>query len=52
VKLISIQDNVLTVEDIDILDGTPVLDIKPYSPTFDMDEIMRFGWIANTNEQK
>jgi tRNA-Thr(GGU) m(6)t(6)A37 methyltransferase TsaA len=31
-KLISIKENVLEIEGIDMLDGTPVLDIKPYSP--------------------
>jgi len=52
VKLISIQDNVLTIEDVDILDGTPVLDIKPYSPTFDLDEKMRFGWLEKIDDDR
>ena len=45
VKLISIEENVLTIEDVDLLDGTPVLDIKPYNPTFDGDEEIRTGWL-------
>lgn len=32
VKLLKVQDNVLTVQDLDAYDGTPVLDIKPYDP--------------------
>lgn len=47
VKLISIEENVLTIEDVDLLDGTPVLDIKPYSPTFDEDVEIRTGWLES-----
>jgi len=32
VKLLKVQDNILTVQDLDAYDGTPVLDIKPYDP--------------------
>lgn len=35
VRLVSIKDNVLTVRGLDAMDGTPVLDIKPYIPEFD-----------------
>ncbi|MDD5082968.1 MAG: TrmO family methyltransferase, partial [Dehalococcoidales bacterium] len=35
VKLISVRGNVLTVRGLDAIDGTPVLDIKPYFPSFD-----------------
>jgi tRNA-Thr(GGU) m(6)t(6)A37 methyltransferase TsaA len=35
VKLISVRDNILTVRGLDAIDGTPVLDIKPYFPSFD-----------------
>jgi tRNA-Thr(GGU) m(6)t(6)A37 methyltransferase TsaA len=35
VRLIRVDGNVLTVAELDILDGTPLLDIKPYSPRFD-----------------
>lgn len=47
VKLISIKENLLTIENVDILDGTPVLDIKPYTPTFNLDEPVRFGWLES-----
>jgi tRNA-Thr(GGU) m(6)t(6)A37 methyltransferase TsaA len=47
VKLVSIEGNVLTIEDVDILDGTPVLDIKPYSPTFILEEPIRTGWLES-----
>lgn len=45
VKLVAVEGNVLTVEDIDMLDGTPLLDIKPYSPHFDCFEVVRSGWL-------
>ena len=44
VKLISIDDCTLLVEDLDILDGTPLLDIKPYIARFDSRESVRSGW--------
>ena len=44
VKLISIEDNILHIEDVDILDGTPIVDIKPYVKRFDMRESVRSGW--------
>jgi tRNA (Thr-GGU) A37 N-methylase len=31
-KLINVQGNILSVENVDLLDGTPILDIKPYKP--------------------
>ena len=35
VKLVSVDDNVITVKGLDAVDGTPVLDIKPYFPVYD-----------------
>ena len=35
VRLVGVEGNVITIEDVDILDGTPLLDIKPYVPAFD-----------------
>lgn len=45
VKLNRVDENILQVENIDILDGTPLLDIKPYIPDFDAPEAERMGWI-------
>lgn len=45
VKLLSIKGNVLEVENVDMLDGTPLLDIKPYIQQFDIHEIEKHGWI-------
>jgi tRNA (adenine37-N6)-methyltransferase len=44
VKLIFCKENFLTVEGIDTLDGTPLLDIKPYVPDFDQRTDVRTGW--------
>lgn len=38
------EENVLHVEDVDILDGTPLLDIKPYSAKFDIRGDLTCGW--------
>jgi len=45
VRLEKIENNLLFVIDIDILDGSPVLDIKPYIPEFDIHEVNKSGWI-------
>ena len=45
VRLLEIKDNTLFIEGVDVLDGTPLLDIKPYIRDFDMKEDSHFGWI-------
>ena len=47
VKLLGVQRCTLEVENVDILDGTPVLDIKPYVPEFDHYPADRVGWLEN-----
>jgi len=44
VQLDRIENNVLYVKDLDILDGTPLLDIKPYIQRFDSRENVKSGW--------
>lgn len=44
VRLVAVHDNELAVEDVDILDGTPLLDIKPYVPAFDCFPDEKAGW--------
>ena len=51
VRLIAIQDATLIIEDVDLLDGTPVLDLKPYVPAFDARETERIGWYAGRIER-
>ena len=45
VRLLGRRDNVLNVADLDLLDGTPVLDIKPYSSRIDAFPNAREGWM-------
>ena len=46
-RITGVQDGVVRVENVDMLDGTPVLDIKPYVPDFDVWPVERIGWCAN-----
>lgn len=46
VRLRKIEGNILHIENVDILDGTPLLDIKPYVPEFDGYPADRIGWLA------
>ncbi len=46
VRLRRVADGVLYVENVDILDGTPLIDIKPYVPEFDDQGQVRTGWLA------
>jgi tRNA-Thr(GGU) m(6)t(6)A37 methyltransferase TsaA len=50
VRLIKIIANILHIENVDILDGTPLLDIKPYVPAFDHQPVERLGWLAQTSQ--
>ena len=45
VKLTSSDGNLLSIENVDVLDGTPLLDIKPYVPEFDHQTDVRLGWL-------
>ena len=52
VRLVEIRENVLAVEGIDVLDGTPLIDIKPFVPCFDVTaEEYCTGWIKNENNK-
>jgi len=44
VRLIRREGAILHVADIDVLDGTPLLDIKPYVPEFDAHPVSKAGW--------
>lgn len=51
VRLVGIENNILTVKGLDILDGTPLIDIKPYVPEFDAFEVDRIGWLERHIEK-
>jgi tRNA-Thr(GGU) m(6)t(6)A37 methyltransferase TsaA len=44
VRLVAVDGDQLRIEDVDILDGTPLLDLKPYVPQFDAHPGSRAGW--------
>ena len=47
VRLLGVEGNLLEIENADVLDGTPLLDIKPYAPEIDHHEVERTGWLAS-----
>lgn len=47
VKLLHVDKNILEVENVDMLDGTPLLDIKPYIPQFDDHQVERWDWVED-----
>lgn len=50
VRLVAIEDNILEIRGVDMLDGTPLLDIKPYVPKFDSVEALSTGWLEKIAE--
>ncbi len=51
VRLEKVEGPTLHIRDVDILDGTPLLDIKPFVPAFDSREQVRIGWLADNLEK-
>jgi tRNA-Thr(GGU) m(6)t(6)A37 methyltransferase TsaA len=45
VKVLKVEGNIIHVAGLDIVEGTPLLDIKPYIPQFDNRENARIGWL-------
>ncbi len=45
VRLVGIEGNTIHIQDVDIVNGTPLLDIKPYVPEFDIREAEKTGWL-------
>lgn len=55
VRLVRVEGNILHIDEADMIDGTPVLDIKPFSPQADHRTVdVRVGWMADRfgNEKK
>ena len=51
VRLLVRRGNVLEIQGVDVLDGTPLLDIKPYVPDFDVRTDVKTGWYAQRSNQ-
>ncbi|MFH1842292.1 MAG: tRNA (N6-threonylcarbamoyladenosine(37)-N6)-methyltransferase TrmO [bacterium] len=52
VRLVGIEANVVTVAGVDMIDGTPVLDIKPYVGEFDYNRHVRCGWFDESRQRR
>ena len=46
VRLLACREHIIEIEGVDMLDGTPLLDIKPYVPDFDVRTKVKTGWYA------
>lgn len=52
VRLLGIEGGRLRIADLDVLDGTPLLDLKPYAPRFDHFEVSRSGWLDEARVER
>jgi tRNA-Thr(GGU) m(6)t(6)A37 methyltransferase TsaA len=52
VRLIRVRAGALHVADVDILDGTPLLDIKPYIPESDSYPTSKAGWFDKSKSRR
>jgi tRNA-Thr(GGU) m(6)t(6)A37 methyltransferase TsaA len=50
VQLDKIENGVLHIQNVDIMEGTPLLDIKPYVPEFDSPQNIRTGWLGQAKK--
>jgi tRNA (adenine37-N6)-methyltransferase len=51
VKLEKTNNNILHITGIDIIDGSPLLDIKPFVPAFDVRQADKTGWLKKINDK-
>jgi tRNA (adenine37-N6)-methyltransferase len=51
VKLVRIAHNHIYIEGVDVLNETPLLDIKPYVPAFENTHDVRIGWLKHVKEK-
>ena len=51
VRLLARRENILDIEGVDMLDATPLLDIKPYVPEFDVRTDVKTGWYAQRSKE-
>jgi len=50
VRLLELWGNILEIQGVDVLYGTPLLDIKPYVPDFDVRTDVQTGWYARRSK--
>jgi tRNA-Thr(GGU) m(6)t(6)A37 methyltransferase TsaA len=47
VKLVEVKENIIEIANVDIVDQTPLLDIKPYVPQMDAQKDCKIGWLTH-----
>jgi tRNA-Thr(GGU) m(6)t(6)A37 methyltransferase TsaA len=52
VELAAREENILKVKGLDAIDGTPLLDIKPYIPSTDEKSVVKLGWLKGKLEKE
>jgi len=50
VRLLGVEGNRLYIEQVDMLDGTPLIDIKPFYPRYDNREHVKIGWLEKNKD--
>lgn len=50
VRLLSVEGNLVHIEQVDMLDGTPLIDIKPFYPRYDNRENATLGWLEKNKD--
>jgi tRNA (adenine37-N6)-methyltransferase len=50
VELVAVNGRRLRIRGVDVLDGTPLIDIKPYIPQFDQPETASCGWVKASRD--
>ena len=54
VRLTAVKGNILEIRNVDMIDGTPLLDIKPFVPDFDCFDISpedKHGWLEKSRDR-
>lgn len=51
VKLLKVENNIIHIENVDIINGTPLLDIKPFVPDFDATVNIKIGWLSQSKHK-
>jgi tRNA-Thr(GGU) m(6)t(6)A37 methyltransferase TsaA len=51
VKLVAVENTILHIENVDIVNGTPLLDIKPFVPDFDPATEIKIGWLSGSKHR-
>ena len=51
VKLVKLENNIIHIENVDIVNNTPLLDIKPFVPDFDAATDVKIGWLTKSKHK-